>query len=51
MPNFVINGTKLLFINPDKEEQGKNSKIEVPKLRETKEKMERKVEKMERKVE
>lgn len=43
-PNFVINGTKLLFINPDKEEQTKNSKIEVPKLKETKEKMERKVE-------
>lgn len=44
MPNFVINGTKLLFINPDKEEQTKNSKIEIPRLKETREKIERKVE-------
>jgi hypothetical protein len=29
LPNFVINGTKLLFISPDKEEgqTTKNSKI------------------------
>lgn len=38
MPNFVINGTKLMFLpSPSDKEGGKNSKIETTKPKEIKE--------------
>ena len=37
MPNFVINGTKLMFLPSSEKDGGKNSKIEMGKVREVKE--------------
>ena len=37
MPNFVINGTKLMFLSSFDKDGGKNSKIEMGKVREVKE--------------
>lgn len=37
MPNFVINGTKLMFLPSSDKDGGKNSKIEMGKPKEVKE--------------